>query len=242
MLWCLSARRQHQIPSVPLSVGPNDVIPVSTVRDLGIYFDSDISIRTRVAKTVPSCFATLRQIRSIKRSVSRNVLLSLVVSMVLTRLDYGSGTLAGLPRNLMDRLQSVINAAARLVFSARKYVRITPLLREHHWLSYPERIGYFLAVLAFRCQHSLAPSYLSDEIHRASDVDSRHRLRSASTATLIVPRLKHSTIGDRAFHIDAAKVWNTLPVDVTSAPSLPSFKWRLKTELFKRCYTTVSVQ
>jgi len=82
--------------------------------------------------------------------------------MVLTRLDYGSGTLAGIPGRLMDRLQSVLNAAARLVFSARKYDHITPLLRELHWLSYPERIAYRVAVLAFRCQHSLAPSYLSD--------------------------------------------------------------------------------
>jgi len=41
-------------------------------------------------------------------------------NIVLTRLDYGSITLAGLPRHLMDTLPSVINAAALLVFSARK--------------------------------------------------------------------------------------------------------------------------
>jgi len=41
--------------------------------------------------------------------------------MMLTRLDYGSGTLAGIPGRLMDRLQLVLNAAARLVFSARMY-------------------------------------------------------------------------------------------------------------------------
>jgi len=82
----------------------------------------------------------------------------------------------------MNRLQSVLNAAARLVFSARKYNHITPR-----------------AVIASRCQRSLAPSYLSDELRRASDVDSRRQLRSASTAVLVVPRSKHSTIGDRAF-------------------------------------------
>ena len=159
---------------------------------------------------------------------------------MLTRLDYGSRTLAGILGRLMGRLQSVLNAAARLVFSAWKYDHITPLLRELHWLSYPERIAYRLAVLAFRCQHSLAPSYLSDELLRASDVDSRRRLRSASTAVLVVPRSKHSTIGDRAFPVAAAKIWNTLPADVTSAPSLPSFKRRLKTELFKRIYASDS--
>jgi len=73
-----------------------------------------------------------------------------------------------------------------------------------------------------------------------SDVDSRRRLRSASTAVLVVPRSKHSTIGDRAFPVAAAKIWNTLPVNVTSAPSLLSFKRRLKTELFKRCFASDS--
>jgi len=135
-----------------------------------IYIGSEISMRSHVAKTVSSCFAALRQLRSIKRSISRPVLQSLVVSMVLSRLDYGSGTLAGIPNRLMDRLQSVLNAAAQLVFSARKYDHITPLLRELHWLSYPERIAYRLAVPAFRCQRSLAPSYLSDELRRATCV------------------------------------------------------------------------
>jgi len=51
--------------------------------------------------------------------VSSDVLQSLVVALVFSRLDYGSVTLAGLPKQLMDRLQSVQNAAARLIFRAR---------------------------------------------------------------------------------------------------------------------------
>jgi len=75
---------------------------------------------------------------------------------VLTRLDYGSGTLAGIPGRLMDRLQSVLNAAARLVLSARKYDHITPLLCELHWFSYLERIAYRLAVHAFLLSETLS--------------------------------------------------------------------------------------
>jgi len=42
--------------------------------------------------------------------------------------------LAGLPANLLDRLQSVLNAAARLIYGRRKYDHVTLLLRELHWL------------------------------------------------------------------------------------------------------------
>jgi len=47
--------------------------------------------------------------------VSDDVLLSLVVALMFSRLDYGSATLVGLPKQLIDRLQSVQNAAARLI-------------------------------------------------------------------------------------------------------------------------------
>src|SRR5664279_2933086 len=100
--------------------------------------------------------------------------------MVLTRLDYGSATLAGLPVQLLDKLQFLLNAAARLVCSGRKYDHITPLLRDLHWLPFPERITFRLAVFSNRCQYSLAPSYPSSELHRVVDASSRQRLRSAS--------------------------------------------------------------
>ena len=35
---------------------------------------------------------------------------TLIVSLVLTKLDFGNATLAGLPTNLLNRLQSVLNA------------------------------------------------------------------------------------------------------------------------------------
>ena len=54
--------------------------------------------------------------RSMWRQVSKEALQSLVVALVFSRLDYDSATLAGLPKQLLDRLQSVQNAAdTRLV-------------------------------------------------------------------------------------------------------------------------------
>jgi len=52
-------------------------------------------------------------------------------------------------------------------------------------------------------------------------------------------RPRRSTIGGRAFPVAGAKVWNSLPSDVTSTSSLPVFKNRLKKYLFRRCYETV---
>ena len=70
-----------------------------------------------------------------------------IVALVFSRLDYGSATLAGLPKQLMERLQSVQNAAARLIFNACRQDHIQPLLRILHCLRMPERVAFRLAVL-----------------------------------------------------------------------------------------------
>ena len=160
------------------------------------------------------------------------VLQSLLTSLVLTRLDYGNANLAGIPLYLLKRLQSVMNSAARLVFSLSRYDHITPLLRQLHWLKTRERIDFKLALLIYyTCQHGAAPSYLADELSQPADVEARCRLRSASSSSLIIRRAPLSTIGDRAFPVAAARVCNSLPQHVTPASSLSVFRSRLKTPL-----------
>jgi hypothetical protein len=126
VLWCLSARRQHQLPTEPVRVGRDNVIPAASVRDLGIFIDSDVSMRTHVSRTVSACFGILRHLRSLRRYVTESVFQSLVASLILTKLDYGNATLAGVPAHQIHRLQAVMNAAARLIFHASRHDHITP--------------------------------------------------------------------------------------------------------------------
>jgi len=106
-------------------------------------------MRSHVSRTVSGCFAVLRQLRGIRRSVSDSVFHSLVVSLVMPRLDYCNATLAGLPASQLSRLQSVLNAAARLIHRSSRYEHSTQMLRDLHWLRSPERIDFKLAVLTY---------------------------------------------------------------------------------------------
>jgi len=78
-------------------------------------------------------------------------------------------------------------------------------------------------------------SDLADELREPADFEARCRLRSASSSSLVIRRTRLSTVGDRAFPVAAARVWNSLPQHVTSAQSLSVFCSRLKTHLFGRC-------
>ena len=55
---------------------------------------------------------------------------------------------------LLNKLQSLQNAAARLVTGARKFVHITPVMREIRWLPVRQRITFKTAVLVFKCLYS----------------------------------------------------------------------------------------
>jgi len=113
-------------------------------------------------------------------SLWRSVLQSLVSSLILQQLDYGNTMLAGIPSHLFERMQLVMNSAARLVFSASRYDCITPLLTQLHRLKVPERIMFKLAVLAYRCLHQTALLYLAEEFRLSSAVETRQLLPSAS--------------------------------------------------------------
>jgi len=124
-LWCSSARRQYQIPTTPVRISCTSVQPVTTARNLGIYLDGDVSMHTHVTTTVQACFAMLHQIRSVRHSLSRPALLTILHSLVINKLDSCSSVMAGASDVLLRRLQSVLNAAVRLVFSARKFDHTT---------------------------------------------------------------------------------------------------------------------
>ena len=237
VLWCSSTRRQHQIPTKPVRVGGTSVQPVAVVRNLGVYLDAPVTMRAHVTATVRTCFASLRQISSIRHSIPRPALLTLLRALVISKLDYCCSVLAGLPATLLRRLQSVLNAAARLVFSASKYSHASPLLLELHWLKVPERIKFRLCVLVYRCLNGSAPSYLAETICPVSSHSTRHRLRSASSSTVLIPSTCRSTLGDRVFPVAAAKAWNSLPDHVRDATSLLTFRRQLKTVLFRQSYS-----
>ena len=65
---------------------------------------------------------------------------------------------------LTDKLQRVMNAAARVVSGTKKYDRgLTQLLHsELYWLDVADQVTYRLGVTVYKCLHGQAPDYLSE--------------------------------------------------------------------------------
>ena len=64
-----------------------------------------------------------------------------------------------------------------------------------------------------------APQYLGP-LDRVADLHRQRALRSASSSRLVVPTFRLFTVGSRTFNVSGPRIWNGLPEDVVSAPTL----------------------
>ena len=119
------------------------------------------------------------------------------------------------------KLQYVQNAAARLITGIRKHDHITPILMDLHWLPVKERIQFKILLLTFKSLNGLAPVYIDEMIQRY--VPNR-KLRSSSAFLLKQNKWNLKSYGFRAFTVAAPFLWNSLPLEVKSSPSLNIFK------------------
>ena len=101
---------------------------------------------------------------------------------------------------------------------------------------YQVRSTYKIACLCYHCHSSTAPSYVTGMLHR-KPLHTRNTSSSSYTMPLLNrPAHSKATLGDRSFSFASSSVWNSIPIDVRCAPSLSSFKSRLKTYLFRSVY------
>jgi len=197
-----------------------------------VIIDSWLTMADHVAAVCRSCYYQLRQLLSVARSLSVEAVKAVVHAFISSRLDYCNSLLTGVNDGLLRRLQSVQNAAARLVTGTRRCEHITPALHQLHWLPVRQRIQYKLASLAFRALSGLAPDYLAGDCQLVADSGWRS-LRSVERRVCYVPR-QNSTFGDRSFAAAGLRTWNKLPFSLrdTGLLSLTTFNEHLKTYLF----------
>jgi len=163
-----TGRRSHQLPQSSFRAGTDEVIPTAGVRDLRVNIDSAVVCQWGLTSFV--CALVLRQLRSVRLSVSRSVLPRRWWRILFWRgwIEETQHSLA-FRYYLLKLLQLVMNSAAQLVFSSSRSTTSHPLLRQLHWLKTRQRMGFKLAVFVYKCQHGAAPSYLADELSQPAD-------------------------------------------------------------------------
>jgi hypothetical protein len=217
-----------KLSSTTVSISGNSIAPVKSARNLGIIFDSDLSLHKHISSICQTSFYHIRQLRQIRSSIDVNSATILANALVHSKLDYCNSLYYSLPSSSIHRLQLVQNSLARVVLpSTLRHHHITPVLKRLHWLPVEQRIKYKIATITYKSLDHHQPSYLFELL---SSVPQSGR-RSSSNKLLSLQRV-NSKLGERSFFSAAPKIWNSLPTILRLSPTYCSFRSKLKTFLF----------
>ena len=155
----------HLRPSISVNGEIAKILNIP-IGNLGSVFDPSMNMAAHVSKAVKSANYHLRNIGRIRKYLTAESTKGAVISLVTSRFDYCNGLLCGIPEELICKLERIQNNAARVITLTKKYDHFTPVLKELHWLPVRKRIEFKILLLAYKCLHGTAPSYLREMLNR----------------------------------------------------------------------------
>ena len=201
--------------------------------NLGFKLDCHLMTNEHVSIIAQTCYFELYHLASIHRFLANTATATLVSAFVLSAIDYWNSLLFGSTHDVTSHLLLMQNYAAQLILRLPKSFIITSLAscqsKKHLQNS------YIIACLCYHCHSSTTTSYVNDMLQKKPSHTQNTRSSSYTMPLHNGPAHSEATLGDHSFSF-ASSVRNSIPNDVRCAPSLSSFKFRLKTYLFCSVY------
>ena len=113
-----------------ITVGVDTITPSDKARNIGVTFDTHLTLSYHVNDVVKKAFYHLRNIAKIRKYISVETTEILIHCFFTSKLDFCNALLYG----QINKLQNVQNAAARIIARLRKYDHISQTLKDLHWL------------------------------------------------------------------------------------------------------------
>ena len=220
-----------------MSFGNTQLVLCESAKNLGVVLNSSLSFRCHIDSIVKTCNFHIRNLYIIKDLVNRKNLVTLVHSLIVSKVYYCNSLFVGLPNVILKRVQSVLNRTARVIFNLPPRVPTTSSLIELHLLPLKARIEFKICLITFKALKFSQPSYIKELLPLSShestlglqSVDDLYRLHE--------PRaIGERGFANRSFSYIAPHLYNKLSITVKQIDSLSTFKSHLKAFLFSRAY------
>ena len=145
-----------------MSFGDTHLVPCESAKNLSVVLNSSLSFRSHIDSIVKTCNFHIRNLYMIKDFVNRKNLVTLVHSLIVSKVDYCNSLSIGLSNVILKKVQSVLNRAARLIFKLPPRVPTISSLIELHWLPLKARIEFKICLITFKALKFNQPSYIRE--------------------------------------------------------------------------------
>ena len=213
------------VPTPSFAIGNSHIDVVDNAKYLGVQLDKHLvwdehtkALRSKISRS-------LGFLKYAKKLLPKHTLSQMYRGIVEPHFRYCCSVWGSCGESRLLMLQKLQNRAARMVTNSSYDAAAANLIKELKWPTVHDMIKQETTTIVFKSISGLAPTYLSTLFTRNSTREIVN-LRNRET-DLLAPRMKTSN-GQKAFSFRGAKVWNELKHEVKLAPSLSTFKCRLK--------------
>ena len=126
-----SSHIKNQMPAVKLQVGNETIEPSEKVRNLGVIFDTSMTMCNQISCLSRNITFHLRNISRIRRFLDFDSCNDIIRSLILSRLDYGNVLLLGTNSTDISRLQTLQNWAAKLILQPNLTFKVMDNFQSH---------------------------------------------------------------------------------------------------------------
>ena len=133
LFWGLNAVANGQWPFIKVSI--ITITPFDSARNLGVIFDASLPMLDHISSVSKSCFMAIRDLRCIRNTLDSTTAKTIATSQIHSKVDYCNSLFLNLTRCQLDRLQLILNSAARALSKTPRFTHISPVLKSLHWLN-----------------------------------------------------------------------------------------------------------
>ena len=204
--------------------------PSQRVKILGVTLDPELNMQLQVSSVTKRCYGSLVTISKLRDTLPRKTVVHLIQALVFPLITYCLPAWAPPTRQQRQRIEKVINFAARIVTRKRRYEHISTARRALGWLPFEATIDYRDIMLMHSIIHQdQGPQRLKNLVTYRADVSERatrstaagqletHRCRLEATRMMVPVRAVHA--------------WNGLDRMVRENSCAGAFKGEIKAKL-----------
>ena len=126
--------------------------------------DRTLSYYKHIHKKCAIAYHNLRNIRQLRGNLNEQNVTQLILTLVISHLDFSNSLLTGLPKKVYKIMQRVQNVSAKLILKREREDSSMNSIKELHWLPVVCHVKYKILTITHKCICGNAPAYLQEKV------------------------------------------------------------------------------
>ncbi|KAI8485850.1 hypothetical protein Bbelb_364020 [Branchiostoma belcheri] len=193
---------------------------------LGVVIDRQLNWKDQVKAVLGKLRRSSFMMKHVSPFISTSALCTLYNAIFLPHITYACTAWDTAPDQDLQKIQRMQNRAGKLILKAPYRTPSIEVLTRLGWKDIKATHKHYEIMLVYKAINNKLPHYMRQMFAYCSEQSTRSTRQSTSNK-LVVPK-PHLETFRRSLAYRGPTAWNSLPVDIRTAPTLASFKRLLK--------------